>query len=98
MINHEVLANITIINTVKASYFLEWSRSGIFSRSYLWRGALEWSGEIFWEGRDKRSLLLKKWSISKSAHEYRLCDIIAKGSLVSAPVSGARATLFGNRS
>ena len=57
---------ITIINTVKVSYFLEWSRSGIFSRSYLWRGALEWSGKIFWEGRDKRSLLLKKWSISKS--------------------------------
>ena len=66
MINHEVLATITIINMVKASYFLEWSRSKIFSRSYLWRGALEWSGKIFWEGRDKRSLLLKKWSISKS--------------------------------
>ena len=66
LINREVLDTITIINTVKASYFLEWSRSGIFSRSYLWRGALEWSGKIFWEGRDKRSLLQKKWSISKS--------------------------------
>ena len=47
--------------------FLEWSMGGIFTPSFLVRGAKERRGKDLKERCEKRSSLQKIWSVSRSA-------------------------------